>query len=324
MLRLLPILVAALVLGACLPIPGLPPAPFLPPPRPRTTLGPSVPPLARLGRYVDGRFERVSARSLPPSHLYVLVHGWAPGWFHRPGVDRTAPSWASEDATGRPFEPWVGELAAAITRVDPHAVVVAYSWLEDAVTGRFFLAQRRAYAATNLHGDILADALEDATGLEFAARHGQVHLIGHSFGARVAAFAALRIRPRQLTLFDPPDTAVTYMTGTPARLAPVLRGLPLGPNPGEVFVDNYVSAVGGTYHHRAGLAGVVDVALAPPYGIADYTRRHVYAPEFYAHTANRDYGFGWSRLLARVPPPEPACYAQLYGELRLVRGCPGG
>ncbi len=228
------------------------------------------------------------------------------------------------EETERPFEPWVRELARSIEEADPYAVVVAYSWLDDAATSRFLLAQRTAFAHTDLHGRWLAEALVEGVSDDFIERAGRIHLIGHSYGARVVTLAALYMpkRPRQLTLFDSPDAPLTYLTGSQTLLAGLLRKLPIGRGRGEIFVDNYISMVGMPYHDAPGLSSIVNVVLTPPYGSLDYSHRHLYPMEFYARTAHRSVGLGGSPLLAHHMP-RPGCYRQEYGTLEVERGCAG-
>lgn len=305
--------IAALLTG-CVPV-----VPLLP--EPTAVEAADTSPLSmseRLGRWDGERFVDIEPGSLPPSHVHVLVHGWAPGWGGRAMADPALRSWEAEG-----FEPWVETLARAIAAADPHAVVVAYSWLDDAATSRSILAQRNAWARTELHGQMLALALDRATSEEFTAGAGRVQLIGHSYGARVAAVAAIHLRkaPQQLTIFDSPDSTITRMTGANARLADLLRKLPVGTARGDVFVDNYVSMVGSRYSH--GVPGVVDVALAPPYSPFAYRNRHLYPIAFYERSGREDFGLGWSPLVSSAGLPSPGCYQQLYGEMELESGCAG-
>lgn len=279
--------------------------------------GGSLSPVERLGRFDGDGFRAVEPGSIPPSHVYVLVHGWAPGWG---GAVIDEPALRSWETGHDGFEPWVWDLASAITEADPHAVVLAYSWLDDAATNRFVLAQRRAFAHTDLHGRWLAEALVQSAREDFVEGAGRVHLIGHSYGARVVTLAAIYSpkKPQQITVFDSPDSTMTYWTGSQALLASLLRKLPIGTEQGTVFVDNYVSMVGAPYH----MEGVVDVVLAPPYGTMDYRSRHLYPMEFYAQTGRLGFGLGWSPLIA-AHAPAPGCYHQEYGQLALEPGCTG-
>lgn len=282
--------------------------------------------VARLGRWDGTRFVAVSPRSIPASHLRVVVHGWAPGWG---GVVRSRPSltaWSAIDTQGRAFEPWMASTARTLLAHDPHAVVVAYSWLDDAATGRFPLAQRDAAAFVRPHGQLLARALEEAVEPGFEARGGQVHLLGHSYGARVATDAAVALQhpPAQLTLFDAPDAPVVWVTGSQMQLADVLPQLPIGWGAGRTFVENYVSMVGVRYTSQpSGVEGLVEVALAPPHGTFDYRGRHNYPMRFYARTAGTPFGIGWSPLTPGAEPPDPGCWEQRFGEIALQRGCSG-
>lgn len=282
---------------------------------------PRLDPIERLGRWDGETFVPVTPRSLPPSHVHVIVHGWAPGWGAEVIADPEVRAWAARDANGRRYDPWVDDLARVIAANDLHAVVLAYSWLDHAATGSQVFAQRNAWARTELHGRALATALEAAMAEDFVAEGGGSHLIGHSYGARVIAVAAIHMgkRPRQLTLFDSPDAPLTFFVGGHNRLADLLRKLPIGRGPGQVFVDNYVSMVGTRYRSEE-LAGIVDVALSPPHGPGSYHSRHVYPMAFYAKTAYERFGMGWSPFFQGHMPP-PGCYAQPYGEVDLRPGC---
>ncbi|HJL14798.1 MAG TPA: hypothetical protein RMH99_04030, partial [Sandaracinaceae bacterium LLY-WYZ-13_1] len=265
-------------------------------------------------------FEPVPAGSLEGGRVHVIVHGWAPGWFD--GAPPTEPSWAAR-RDGRAFDPWMHHLAAAIHARDPGATVLFYSWLDDAATSGNLFAQRRAFARTSLHGETLARALHRALDAGFHEAGGQVHLIGHSMGARVVTIAAVRAPrpPRHLTLLDAPEAEMTALTNTRAHLAPLLRQLPLGRGPGRTFVDNYVSQMGQSYRFEPGLAAVVDVETSPPYGTFQMGPRHVWAAELYAATAERAFGFGWSPLLGEPAPR--GCYRQPFGEVALEPRCEG-
>ncbi|AKF10886.1 hypothetical protein [Sandaracinus amylolyticus] len=283
-------------------------------------------PLARLGRWDGTRFVAVTPGSLPPSHLRVVVHGWAPGWGRAVRNTPSLLAWDAIDARGRRFEPWLRELAQTLAAHDPHTIVVAYSWLDDAATGRFPLAQRDAAAHVRPHGALLARAIEAATAPEFEAHGGQVHLLGHSYGARVASEAAVAMEhaPAQLTLFDAPDAPLVWVTGSHMHLAELLPALQIGWGAGRTFVENYVAMVGARYTSQPlGLGALVEVALAPPHGAFDYRHRHNYPMRFYASTAGTSFGLGWSPLTPGAQAPAPGCWEQRFGEIALDRGCSG-
>jgi hypothetical protein len=219
----------------------------------------SLAPVARLGRWDGERFVAVAPSSLPPSHLRVVVHGWAPGWGRalREAPDLVA--WRATDAEGRPFEPWMSALA-------------------------------------------------------------------RSYGARVATEAALAMDapPAQLTLFDAPDAAVVWVTGSQMQLAELLPSLSMGWGAGRTFVENYVSMVGQRYTSvRADVDGIVEIALAPPHGSFDYRGRHNYPMAFYERTSGTAFGLGWSPLTPGASAPAPGCWEQPFGEIALARGCAG-
>ena len=309
----------------------------LPPPR-TVTSGESrerLAPVARLGRWHEGRFVEVTPGSIPPSHLRVLVHGWTPG--HDRAAARAGARAASRAASragartwelatdpDAPVEPWMADLARTFTERDPYSVVVAYSWLDDSSTRRVPLAERNALAHTTLHGQMLAEALAEAIAPNFHDGHGAVHLLGHSYGARVASIAADHLDPRpiQLTLFDAPDATLTHISGSGTGLSELLGELPIGWGSGETFVDSYVSMVGRRYGHLAGLGGMVDVVLAPPFGALAYRPRHLYPMAFYAASAGSGFGFDWSPLASDPAPPIPGCFEQDGASgMRLHRGC---
>ncbi len=316
--RLSPLLLAALLLAAsgCIP-------------QPRAYSAAQAPselsPVERIGRWDGEGFRAVTPGSVPASHLYVLVHGWAPGWSEAVADEPTLRAWVAEDDQGRAFQPWFEELAVAITEADPYAVVIAYSWLDDAASIPFFFAGRRVMAHTDLHGRWLAEAIEGVEAPGFAEDHGRVHLIGHSYGARVAAMAARELdrAPAQLTMFDAPENLITYMTGSQAGIHQMLRDLPIGRGEGQVFVENYISMMGQHLHTWAGLEGVVDVYLRPPFGSGEYRRRHNYPMAFYAQSAGTAVGLGWSRFVGQTAPPAAGCYEQNFAAMSVHPGCYG-
>ncbi len=296
-------------------------------------------PVSRLGRWDGERFVEVSAGSVPPSRLRVLVHGWTPG-ADRTRIERedlrvwdllSEPRGDDEHA----FEPWILPLTRSIAASDPHAVVLLYSWVDQSATVRAPLAERRALGYTNLHGVLLSEALRAALAPEFEAQNGQIQLLGHSYGGRVAAVAAaedVRSSPiAQLTLFDAPDTVMTRISGSQTDLERILRRVPIGWGPGRTFVDNYVSVVGRRYAplleqdeagERTPTPTMIDVVLSPPAAQFAYRPRHLYPMAFYETTPGSGIGFDWSPLTGRAAPPASGCWEQRApGDASLVRGC---
>ncbi|MFO0681174.1 MAG: hypothetical protein U0234_03940 [Sandaracinus sp.] len=297
-------------------------------PRPRLVadegLARSMAPVARLGRWDGERFVEVAPGTLPPSRLRVLVHGWTPGRDRRSLREGGMRSWEMTTRDGRPFEPWMSELARMFTLHDPHAVVVAFSWVDDSSTIAAPVAARRALVHTTGYGQVLAEAIEAGLASDFYAENGSIQLVGHSYGARVATIAAgaMETPPAQLTMFDAPDGVMVEFTGIESNLRQLLEELPLGWGRGHTFADNYVSMVGRRYGWRDGLGEVRDVVLAPPFGSLDYRGRHLYPMRFYAQSPGRGYGYDWSPLSGRTTPPQDGCFEQrTTAAPALVRGC---
>lgn len=298
--------------------------------------------VSRLGRWTGERFVGVEVQSVPASRLRVLVHGWTPGTDRAWVVREKLRSWElvtlpAPEGRHR-FEPWLANLAERIARADPHAVVLAYSWVEDSSTVRAPLAERRALGRTNLHGALLARALDEALAPDFFDRHGQIHVLGHSYGGRVATVAAVE-RARagaaidHLTIFDAPDAVLTRVSGSHTDIPSLLRGLPIGWGRGRTFVDNYVSVVGRRYGpslergengERRPPPPMLDVVLSPPAAQFAYRPRHLYPMQFYARSPGSGVGFDWSPLTGRREPPRRGCWEQRAPEdVSLVYGCTG-
>ena len=286
----------------------------------------AIPPVSRLGRWDGTRFVEVAPATLPPSTLRVLVHGWTPGWDRRAIQAEHQRGWELTGPRGQPFEPWMGELAQMVVTHDPHAVVVAYSWADDSSTIASPFAQYRALTRTTAFGEVLAEAIEGALASDFYEAHGRIQLVGHSYGARVAAVAAthMSVPPAQLTMFDVPDGVLTEITGSEADMQDLLARLPIGWGAGRVFVDNYVSMMGRRYAWRDGLGSVRDVSLAPPFGSLRYRPRHLYPMRFYTDSPGHGFGYDWSPLTGRASPPAGGCWEQrVAGEETLTLGCSG-
>jgi hypothetical protein len=250
-----------------------------------------APVLSRLARFVPNAVPSLSDwaavstadPNLDPStnggkpHVYVIAHGWAPGFLtmvQDNGTPADPLKWWQTLDTFLPGSPGVPDspdmfygsagdgiqisptgLAYAITQADPQAVVLAYSWIDESATGQFLdTVPEDAYlseAYTALNGTRLADALESALPSTFHADGGQLHLIGHSHGSKVATVAAdvltqtgsPNFAVAHLTILDSPETSSSLVSLVDAanNLWYFLGALNIGRSPGQTFVDNTIS-----------------------------------------------------------------------------------
>ncbi len=204
-------------------------------------------PLQRLGLYVPatGQFVPVMAddASLAGKDVYVIVHGWAPGylnWVNAAAAKGQTLLWWDTFPTQIGYDPTISGglppdsnflldgttvdgvvvnptgLAETLAWMDPNAAVLAYSWIDESATATSSLGIPEnasvAGAMTELNGERLATALSEALG--GSSFTGKLQLIGHSFGSKVATVAAgaLTQAPKseavhvnQLTLLDSPE-----------------------------------------------------------------------------------------------------------------------
>lgn len=194
-----------------------------------------------LGKGADPQkaFKAVSASSLgnlENTNVYVVTHGWAPGWneavlrakskilwwstaagvnpsdFGACDPKRQTCEWPSDFAwtgssttyEGRPFVISQKGLLPSIVANDPNALVLAYSWLDDSATEGSTLADLEcAYHSeryTNLNGLRLASGLRTILGDRFwdLSRRNSLHLIGHSHGSKVVTTAAWALQKNGL------------------------------------------------------------------------------------------------------------------------------
>src|SRR5262249_35005068 len=103
-------------------------------------------------------------------------------------------------------------IANRAASVDPKTVVLAYTWIDDSGTSSItnpYVSE----AATVLNGERLADGLPTVLGSQ-SAFGGEIQLIGHSHGSKVATVAAVSLTTkdqpdtfdvRQLTILDSPE-----------------------------------------------------------------------------------------------------------------------
>jgi hypothetical protein len=280
-----------------------------------------VPPISRLGRWDGTTFVPVTPGSVGNGDLYVLVHGWAPGYlsavqhYRGPGV---LLAWAPQavNALGQGMFTEFLPMAAAITRDDPKATVLGFSWLDDSATALSPFDAWKSEANTDLNGQRLAAALGQVLAPSFSTDGGRIHLIGHSHGAKVATVAAIALArpPTQLTLLDSPENVLAQLPGAANHLEGYLPLLPIGRAPDQTFVDNYFSITGERYGTFPSLQSVVDVQLNPAQlgelSINNLILRHEYPVNWYAASANdlaADVGFAWSPMIG-TPPDCGVCF----------------
>lgn len=280
-----------------------------------------IPPIERLGRWDGTTFAPVMPRSVSGGDLYVLVHGWAAGY--RAAVDRwrgpgplLAWSPAAVNAEGQRMFTSFFPLAAAITRDDPSATVLGFSWLDDSATTLSPFQAWKSEARTDLNGQRLAAAIGRVVAPDFVANGGRIHLIGHSHGAKVATVAGIALEhpPAQLTLLDSPEDVVARLPGAANHLEGYLPLLPIGRGPEDTFVDSYFSIAGERYGTFPALERVVDVQLDPAQyprlGVDGLIARHGYPVDWYTKSADdlaARVGFAWSPLIG-TPPACLGCF----------------
>ncbi|MEI7593041.1 MAG: hypothetical protein WCK41_07465 [Actinomycetes bacterium] len=266
----------------------------------------AYPVLQRLGRWNGSTFVPVTAGSIQPGHAIFMSHGWSPGFqssYQQLQATSTelVTAWnpGLVNAKGASFMGDFNALAAALSAADPTATIVMFSWVDQSATPVNPLDARIPEQATEVNGHRFATAIDEALAPGFVAAGGQVHLLGHSFGANVATTAALALAspPRQLTLFDSPEVELAEVGGAANVLRYKLPRLTIGRGVGQTFVDNYISLVGEPYAGFPGLSQVVDVRTAPP--ALSAAEKHEFAIVWYTDSVNApqpQVGYGWSPL----------------------------
>lgn len=271
----------------------------------------------------SGFFSAVTPGSLgggdnPPT-IYVVAHGWAPGyravvtsqggdllWW---GKNASASGvWASDWAWLHVLAPLVPSaspvnatgLLQSIVAQDAKAVVLAYSWIDDSATDTGYSDMDEVYASeayTHINGIRLANALEAAIAPSFWNSHsGLLRLIGHSHGSKVATVAALTLQQRgrrvaHLTIMDAPESEITLEANGANLLGFYLEQMQIA-NPSYdcaagAFLDNYVSYFGVNYAGSSNLQNIVEVGLDPSqlYSSDDPGAQHSYAAAWYGGAA---------------------------------------
>lgn len=277
------------------------------------------PPIERLGRFDGSSYVSVEAGSIDTERVIVVSHGWAPGYEDVyddlqaqsptlvPVWDQrlTIPDQGSAIRT-------IGPLVEALSRAEPDATVLLFSWIDQSATPSNPLDARRGEDATEINGHRLAVALDLALADSW---DGELHLIGHSFGSNVVTTAAVALDAplRQLTLMDSPDDELARIGGAANDLRYKLPRLDIGRTPDSTFVDNYISEVGIRYGDLPGLQLIVDTRLRPPDGSTSGAR-HEYPLVWYAQALADGAGVPptgpwWSPLLGGDPASVGGYYA---------------
>lgn len=336
--------------------PAPPPPPGGPSDWSHAVQGNSFSNIQRLGRWTGGpngvpsgtdpskSFQPVTPGSLggganPPT-IYVLSHGWAPGyrsvvksqggnvlwWGANASLNGLWTSdWAWAPVTAPlnpPFPVNANGLLPSIAAYDPQAVVLAWSWIDDSATKSGVLNLDEVYSSeayTHVNGIRLANALEQAISPSFwNEQTGLLRLIGHSHGSKVATVAALTLQQRgrrvaHLTILDAPESELT-LEGNGANLLGFYLEQMQIENPSYecasgAFVDNYASCFGVSYTGTPNLKNIVEVALQPTqlYGEYDYSDQHGYAPAWYGGAAAGAAAQG-EPPLGLAWPPQPESY----------------
>jgi hypothetical protein len=290
--------------------PTAPNANATPPMAQATPPSPNIPAIQRLGLWNGNSFHSITqAGTIRQGHLYVLVHGWQAGMLNAvnsfPGPGPLL-VWDPQAVTAQgtsDIDVFLAPMAKALTTLDHQAVVVAYSWVDDSATNTDITSAHYSESETVPNGQRLATVLNQAISPSFASHGGQVHIIGHSHGAKVATIAALglKTKPRQLTLMDSPDIPIVTSVGAQNDLVPYLQQLKIGRSANQTFLDNYTSIFGCDYSQEPGLSKIVDVKLVPSqYAESDVQDKHLYPPRWYTAAAQdpkAGVGPEWSPLL---------------------------
>lgn len=265
-----------------------------------------LPLLSRLGLWNGTGFDEMSSGTLPAisnQNVYFISHGWAPDYRAAIDADPSLRAWSPGlTYQGKEYGTFYYELAPVIAAYDPSALIFAFSWVDDSATNNILEAYQ-SEAKTVLNGQRLGAAIDQVIPMTFS---GNVHLMGHSHGAKVVTVAAGTVanQPQQVTLFDSPEDDFAWFAGASNNLVPYLQELAPGRSPGTIFIDNYISEFGERYGTYTGTQNIVDVALNPAqYGELDFSSRHSYPMLWYSDgstAANQpggdQVGLKWSPL----------------------------
>ena len=209
-------------------------------------------------------------------------------------------------AIGARYDRWYAPLADSIVTIDPEAVVLGYTWIDESATPDRARYSVRSQIKTTAAGHALAVALRRG----LADGSHRLHFVGHSHGAKVVTVAAVlqETAPDHVTLLDSPENLVPVLGGALNDLSGYLRTLPIGQGDGKTFVDNYPSKYGIRYGEEAGLGAIVDCLLDPEgFPLDGSPSPHSYPHLWYRGSAampERGVGFAWSPMLSDPAVPE--------------------
>jgi len=284
----------------------------------------------------SGNFSPVTKNSLgadPGQTIYVVAHGWAPGYRSAVEAQNGKLLWwgseaADDDGDWASFWAWTGisgtvdkdivvndtGLIQSIIRQDPKAVVLAYSWIDDSATDSGVLDLDEVYQSegyTHINGLRLAGALRDAIVPSFWTNGGKLRLIGHSHGSKVVTVAAHTLQAQKynvahVTVLDAPECELTLEANAANLLGFYFADMDISAT--GAFVDNYASCFGVSY---GGAPAIVETSLdaTEVFDFYDLGDLHTYAAAWYGGAAcgaksetDPPIGLAW--------PPAPADWAQ--------------
>ncbi len=268
-------------------------------------------------------------------HVYVLAHGWAPGWravvdaeggrlrwwddnAHSGGIWASNWAWCPFSGVDPALPVNPTGLLQSIKAFDPKSWVFAYSWIDDSATDGSWYDLGEVYqseAYTQINGIRLANALLRMLVPQFWTNpKNRLHLIGHSHGSKVVTVAALTLQNlglpvARLTILDAPESKATEVGNGANFLGFFLEQMaiadPTKPGSAGTFIDNYPSYFGVAYGGSRRLANVVDVALDPSkiYDEDDPGDKHSYAAAWYGASAAAAQTYRLPSLGLAWPPP---------------------
>jgi pimeloyl-ACP methyl ester carboxylesterase len=259
-----------------------------PDPNPDPEPSPEIKRLAKWNQNLG--WEALRENEISEGDLHVLVHGWSPfetGWVDENSkLEELVRAWHNPKWI-ESFQP----IADAIQEKAPNNHVLAYSWIDDSAK----LSPSISRASTYMHGEKLSQALQDLG----ITTDTQLHLLGHSHGARVATVAAIELensgyQVHHLTLWDSPELGPggigEYKNAS--NLLDLLfekRELSIGTGSDETFVDNYYSLTGISYNGF----GIINVNLP-----GTQFPNHSYPKKWYAETTPLgQFALNWSPLI---------------------------